>query len=78
MDCEAGWLWVPDLTLSLCGWEALVFSSLKWADGSGNLLYDAGSSDQVFGDHLEGVDRMGGGRELQEEGNFCIPRADSH
>ena len=43
-----------------------------------DLLYDAGSSDQVFGDHLEGVDRMGGGRELQEEGNFCIPRADSH
>ena len=32
----------------------------------------------MLGDHLERGDRMGGGRELQEEGNFCIPMAISH
>ena len=54
--CEARRLWVPVLTVT----EALVFSSLKWADGSGNLLYDAGSSNLVLCDNLEGWD--GGGR----------------
>ena len=48
--CEARRLWVPVLTVT----EALVFSSLKWADGSGNLLYDAGSSNLVLCDNLEG------------------------
>ena len=31
---------------------------------SGNLLYDAGSSNQMLSDNLEGCDGMGGGREV--------------
>ena len=39
---------------------------------SGNLLYDAGSSNLVLCDNLEGWDRVGGGREVQEGGDICI------
>ena len=36
------------------------------------LLYDAGSSNLVLCDNLEGWDGMGGGREVQEGGDVCI------
>ena len=42
---------------------------------SGNLLYDTGSSNLVLCDNLE--DRVGGGREVQEGGDICMPMADS-
>ena len=44
---------------------------------SGNLLYYAGSSKLVLCDSLEGWDRVGGGREVQEGGDICILMADS-
>ena len=45
---------------------------------SGNLLYDAGSSNQVFCDNLEGWSGgSGGGREVQGGGGKCMPMADS-
>ena len=44
---------------------------------SGNLLYDAGSSDPVLCDNPEGCDGLGGGREAEEGGDMCIPMADS-
>ena len=44
---------------------------------SGSLFCDAGSSNLVLCDNLEGWDRVGGGREIQEGGNICIPTADS-
>ena len=44
---------------------------------SGNLLYDAGSSNLVLGDNLEGWDGEGGEREVQEGGDIGIPMADS-
>ena len=37
---------------------------------NGNLLYDAGCSNLLFCDNLEGCDGMGGGREVQEEGAY--------
>ena len=33
---------------------------------SGNLLYEAGGSNQVLCDNLDGLDAKGGGREIQE------------
>ena len=42
-----------------------------------NLLHDAGSSNQVLCDNLEGWDGVGGRREVQEGGNICTPMADS-
>ena len=44
---------------------------------SGNLLYDAGSSDLVLCDNLEGWDGVAGGREGLEGGDICISLADS-
>ena len=44
---------------------------------SGNLLYDAGSSNPVLCDNLEGRDGVGNGREIQEGGDIHIPMADS-
>ena len=44
---------------------------------SGNLLYDTGSSNLALCDNLEGWDRVGGGRGIQEGGNICIPMAHS-
>jgi len=41
------------------------------------LLYDTGSSNQVLCDSLKGWDGMGGGREVQEGEDICIPVADS-
>ena len=43
----------------------------------GNLLYDAGSSNSVFWDNLEGWDEVGGVKEVQEGGDIRIPVADS-
>ena len=40
-------------------------------------IYDARSSNQVFFDNLERWDRMGGGREIKEGGDTCIPMGDS-
>ena len=44
---------------------------VKWM-ASGNLLYDAGSSNQVLCDNLEGGGwgGVGGGREAQREGTY--------
>jgi len=44
---------------------------------SGNLLYDAGSSNLVICDNLEVRDGVGGGRQVQERGEIPIPIADS-
>ena len=38
---------------------------------------DAGSSNLVLCDNVEGWDGVGGGREVQEGGDICIPMADS-
>ena len=38
---------------------------------SGNLLYDAGSSNQVLCDNLEGWDGVGDGREVQKKGMYA-------
>ena len=46
-------------------------------DGRGNLLCEAGSSDLWLGDNLEGWDWVGGGREVQEGGDICVPMVDS-
>ena len=40
------------------------------------LLYEAGSSDPVLCENLEGCGGVGGGRQVQE-GDICIPVADS-
>ena len=37
---------------------------------SGNLLYDAESSNPVLCDNLEGLDGVGGGREVQGRGHM--------
>ena len=44
---------------------------------SGNLLYEAGSSNPVLRDNPVGCDRVGGRREVQKGGDICIPMADS-
>ena len=44
---------------------------------SGNLLYDAGSSNLVLCDNLEGWDGVRGEREVQEKGDICVLMADS-
>ena len=36
----------------------------------------AGSSNLVLCNNVEGWDGVGGGREVQEGGNICIPMAD--
>ena len=38
----------------------------------GNLLYDTGISNTVLCDILEGWDRVGGGKEVQERGDICM------
>ena len=46
---------------------------------SGNLLYDAGTSTQLMRElnpHLEGWGGVGGGNEIQEERDICIPMTD--
>ena len=43
----------------------------------GNLLHDAGSSNLVICDNLEGWDGVGVGREVQDGGDICIPVTDS-
>ena len=43
----------------------------------GILLSEAGSSNQVLCNNLEGKDGEGGRREVQEGGDRCIPMADS-
>ena len=44
---------------------------------SGNVLYDAGSSNLELFDNLEGWDGVGGGREVQQGRDICVPMADS-
>ena len=43
----------------------------------GNLLYDAESSNLVLCNNLEGWEGVGGGSEVQEEGDIHVPMADS-
>ena len=42
-----------------------------------DLLHDAGSSNSVLCDNLEGWDEVGGGKEVQEGRDILIPVADS-
>ena len=44
---------------------------------SGSLRYDAGNPKPVLYDNLEGWVAEGGGRGVQEEGNTCMPMANS-
>ena len=44
---------------------------------SGNLQYDAGSSNLLLCDNVAGWSVVGGGKETQERGDICIPLADS-
>ena len=44
---------------------------------SGNLPYEARSSNWVFCDDLELRNRVGGGMEIQDRRDICIPMADS-
>ena len=39
--------------------------------------FHIGSSNPVLCDYLEGCDGVGGGREVQEGGDICMPMADS-
>ena len=56
--------------------EAQILSYAKWR-ASRNLLCDSGSSNPGLCDKLEGWERLGGGREVQERGDICIPTTDS-
>ena len=49
---------------------------VKWV-ASKNLLYDTGNPKSVVCDSLEGWDTEGGGREVLEGKDVCIPMADS-
>ena len=42
-----------------------------------NICYDAGSSNLVFYDHLEGWDKVGGRAEVHEGVDLCIAVTDS-
>ena len=44
---------------------------------SGHWLHGAGNSSLVLWADLEGWDGVGGGREVQEGGDTCIPVTDS-
>ena len=44
----------------------------------GVCYYDAGSTNPVLYDNLKGWNLVGSGREFQEEGDMCMPMADSH
>ena len=44
---------------------------------SGNLLYNIGSSNLVLCDNLAEWNEVGGGREVQERGDICVPMAHS-
>ena len=44
---------------------------------SGSLMYDTGNPKPGLCDNLEGWDGEGGGREVQEGGELCIPMSDS-
>ena len=41
------------------------------------MLYDAGNSNLVLCDNLDGWDGVGAGKEIQEGGDICIPMDDS-
>ena len=43
----------------------------------GVCCYDAGDTNAVLCDNLEGWDLVRSGREFQEEGDMCMPMADS-
>ena len=40
-------------------------------------MYNTGNPKPVLYDNLEGRDEEGGGREVQERGDICIPTIDS-
>jgi len=42
---------------------------------SGSFLHDAGSSNLVLWDNLEGWEEVGSRREVQEGGDICVPMA---
>ena len=48
---------------------------VKWI-ASGNLLYDAGSSNPVLHDYLKGWDGAGGEKEVQEGVDIPMPMTD--
>ena len=45
---------------------------------SGSLMYDTGNPKPVLGDNLEEWSGEEGRREIQEEGDTCIPIADTY
>ena len=49
---------------------------VKWI-ASGNLLYNAGSSNPVLCDNLEMLHGVRGGRKVQDGGAVCIPMTSS-
>ena len=58
------------------GIETCILSYLKQIANPVS-MYETGCSCLVPWDDPEGCDRVGGGREVQERGNICIPMADS-
>ena len=46
-------------------------------DSQWQIAYDAGSSDLVLSDSLEGWDGVKGGRKVQEGGDISIPGVES-
>ena len=48
-----------------------VIPCVKWTAGR-DLLYDAGNSNSVLCDNLEGSDGMGGGKRVQEKGHMYV------
>ena len=63
--------WSP---LEWTGWFSLQFLDLL---PKVNFLYNIGSSNPVLCENLEVWDGVQGGKEVQEEGDICIPVADS-
>ena len=61
-------------------WESSVETySLPYVNyiAGGNLLSDTGSSSPVLCGDLQRWDGVGGGREVKEGGDICVPMADS-
>ena len=56
--------------------EAYTLPYVKWA-ANGNLLFDSRNTNLGSVNKLEGWERVGGGREVQEGGDICTPLANS-
>ena len=56
--------------------EAYRLPYVKWA-ANGNLLFDSKNTNIGSVNKLEGWERVGGGREVQEGGDICTPLANS-